>query len=116
MSFGLDSSLKIWDVRPFAISNGNSDNEGSRLSKTLTGSIVGAEQILIQANWSRSADRIVAGSGDRTCVIWDVETGKILYKLPGHRGTCTAADYHPREPIVVSASTDGTLFLGEIEP
>lgn len=87
--------------------------------------MIGADQLLIKANWSKagtssrgygtSGDRVVAGSGDRTCVIWDVESGKILYKLPGHRGTCTAADYHPREPIVVSSSVDGTLFLGEIE-
>ena len=28
-----------------------------------------------------------AGCGDRTAVIWEARTGKLLYKLPGHRGT-----------------------------
>jgi Prp8 binding protein len=49
--------------------------------------------------------------------IWEVDSGKILYKvcttpsiflvavltpliqLPGHKGTVTAVDFHPKEPI-----------------
>jgi hypothetical protein len=54
--------------------------------------------------------------------IWEVESGKVLYKvrwvmaryldvinsprvpicakqLPGHKGTVTAVDFHPREPV-----------------
>ena len=65
------------------------------------------------------------------------DTGTILYKLPGHTGTCTAVALHPKEPIgeceervkggkesphadtqpeVISCSTDRTMLLGEIEP
>ena len=28
--------------------------------------------------------------------VWEVETGQVLYKLPGHKGTVTAVDLHPR--------------------
>ncbi|PWN18438.1 WD40 repeat-like protein [Microstroma glucosiphilum] len=125
-SFSLDSTLRVWDVRPFAISSSNGDAAGEvneedrasqeRLYRTLSGALNGADALLIKGGWSRDGRRIILGSGDRTCVVWDVESEKILYKLPGHRGTCTAAAYHPKEPIVVSSSTDGQLLLGEIEP
>ena len=39
------------------------------------------------------------GGADRTVCIWDVESGKVLYKLPGHKGTVTSVDFHPKEPI-----------------
>lgn len=106
LSLSFDSTLKVWDVRPFAISNGNgaggSAGEDERLTGTLTGAAVGAnDSLLVRADWSRDGKRIVSGSCDRTCVVWDMEDmrGKVLYKLPGHRGTCTAAALHPREPI-----------------
>lgn len=56
-------------------------------------------------------------------------------KLPGHRGTITAVDFHPKEPIsewkqpfdsryivtdsqclVLTGSKDTTMLLGELEP
>jgi hypothetical protein len=53
-------------------------------------------------------------------------------QLPGHKGTVTAVDFHPKEPIsafttsllfsllnflplVLTGSKDGTMLLGEIE-
>ena len=85
--------------------------------------------------------------------IWEVESGKILYKvsyehsissepslkeifqLPGHKGTVTAVDFHPKEPIsaymtylvvyfcvltvhvvVLTGGKDATMLLGELEP
>lgn len=101
----MDSTLKVWDVRPFAISSNTSGSNGvgaqeERLTGSYTGATAATESLLIKAGWSRDGKRIVSGSGDRTCVVWDVEVGgKILYKLPGHRGTCTGAALHPSEPI-----------------
>ncbi|PWN24479.1 putative U5 snRNP-specific 40 kd protein [Jaminaea rosea] len=124
LSLSFDSTLKVWDVRPFAISNGNGarggeESQDERLTGTFTGAAVGGnDSLLVRADWSRDGKRVVSGSCDRTCVVWDMEDmkGRVVYKLPGHRGTCTAAALHPREPIVVSSSADGTLLLGEIEP
>lgn len=31
--------------------------------------------------------------------LFSAEDGTILYKLPGHSGTCTAVSLHPKEPI-----------------
>lgn len=105
LSLSLDSSLKVWDVRPFAVASTTSadgsgdDPTAQRLSQTLSGALASNESLLIRASWSRDGKRITSGSGDRTCVVWDVESSRILYKLPGHRGTCTAAALHPTEPI-----------------
>jgi len=56
------------------------------------------------------------GGSDRTVTIWDVESGKVVYKLPGHKGTVMAVDFHPKEPIVLTGAKDGVMLLGEIEP
>ena len=57
-----------------------------------------------------------------------------ITQLPGHKGTVTAVDFHPKEPIgkkqytimrnslklisflVLTGSKDGTMLVGEIEP
>lgn len=79
LSYSHDSSVKMWDIRPFS--------PGDRRLKSFTGAPLGLEKNIIKASWSSKGDRIAAGSGDGTAVIWDVQTTKILYKLPGHRGT-----------------------------
>jgi Prp8 binding protein len=64
--------------------------------------------------------RIAVGGADRTVTVWEMENGKILYKiriyrwssgvwlnfflrflspLPGHKGTVTCVDFHPKEQI-----------------
>ena len=46
--------------------------------------------------------------------IWDVNTRRLLYKLPGHKGSVNDVAFHPKEPIVASCSSDHTIYLGEI--
>jgi Prp8 binding protein len=36
--------------------------------------------------------------------------------LPGHKGCVNDVDWHPKEPIIVSGSTDRSLYLGEVKP
>ena len=31
--------------------------------------------------------------------MWDAETTRILYKLPGHKGSVNGVDFHPKEPV-----------------
>ena len=59
---------------------------------------------------------MACGSGDRYVCIWDVGTQRMAYKLPGHNGSVNEVDFHPLEPIVLSASSDRSLYLGEIQP
>lgn len=64
--------------------------------------------------------------------VWDVQEGKVAYKLPGHKGAVTGVDFHPRsvlhlkgfisvaddlrrEPIILTGSKDSNLLLGELD-
>ncbi|KAL5529928.1 hypothetical protein ACEPAF_6185 [Sanghuangporus sanghuang] len=111
LSPSFSSQVLIHDVRPFA-------PNPSRVYRTLLGSPAGYENTLLRAAWSRDdgGKRVAAGGADRMVCIWDVESGKIQYKLPGHKGTVTSVDFHPKEPIVLTGSKDATMLLGEIEP
>ena len=66
-------------------------------------------------SWSPSGARIAAGSSDGMLNIWDVQTGALTYKLPGHSGAVTDVAWHPTEPILASCSTDMSIYMGEIK-
>ncbi|OJD35851.1 u5 snrnp complex [Diplodia corticola] len=102
-----DSTVRTWDIRPFAPTD--------RQLKTYDGAPTGLEKNLLKASWDPKGQKIAAGSGDRTVVVWDANTGKLLYKLPGHKGAVNDVRFSPRdEPIVVSGSSDGMLLVGEL--
>jgi Prp8 binding protein len=102
-----DSTVRTWDIRPFAPNN--------RHIRTFDGAPTGLEKNLIKASWDPKGQKIAAGSGDQTVVVCEAHSGKLLYKLPGHRGTVNDVRFSPRdEPILVSASTDRTLMVGEL--
>ncbi|MCJ1482506.1 hypothetical protein MMC06_002672 [Schaereria dolodes] len=102
-----DGTVRTWDIRPFAPTD--------RHIKTYDGAPVGLERNLIRASWDAKGAKIAAGSGDRTVVVWEARTGKLLYKLPGHKGTVNDVRFSPGDdPIIVSGSSDRTLMLGEL--
>jgi Prp8 binding protein len=69
-----------------------------RVYRSLTGAPAGYESSLIRCAWSKhdGGQRVIAGGGDRTVTVWDVAEGKVVYKLPGHKGSVTGVDMHPR--------------------
>ncbi|BES98472.1 WD domain, G-beta repeat [Nesidiocoris tenuis] len=103
----MDNTLRIWDVRPYA--------PPERCVKILSGHQHNFEKNLLRCTWSPDGSKVSAGSGDRFVYIWDTTTRRILYKLPGHNGSVNDVQFHPTEPIIASASSDKTLYLGEIE-
>lgn len=108
VSYAMDSTVRTWDIRPFAPTE--------RLIRTLDGVAVGLEKNLMRASWAADGKRIAAGSENGTVVVWSSESGKLLYKLPGHRGAVNSAEFAPgREPILLSASTNRTMLLGELK-
>lgn len=87
-----DSTVRTWDVRPFA--------SAERGLKTYDGAPTGAERNLLKASWDADGKRIAAGSGDQSVAIWETATGKLLHKLPGHKGVVNDVRFHPRdEPL-----------------
>ena len=106
ISNSMDNTVKLWNIQPFAPTN--------RLMKSLEGAPHSFEKNLHRVAWSADGRKVGAGSGDRTVVIWDVATGKIEWKLPGHTGSVNDVSFSPIEPIIASASTDTKIILGEL--
>lgn len=92
LSHSHDGTVRTWDIRPFA--------PVDRSMRTYDGAPAGLEKNLIRASWDPKGQKICAGAGDRTVVVWDTKSGKLLYKLPGHKGTVNDARFSPtEEPI-----------------
>jgi Prp8 binding protein len=92
LSYSMDSTVRTWDVRPFAPTE--------RHIRTFDGASMGIEKNLVKASWDEEGKKIAVGSGDGTVVIWSSDTGKLLYKLPGHKGGVNCAEFNPgSDPI-----------------
>lgn len=107
LSYSHDGTVKSWDIRPFAAED--------RCVRTFDGAQVGLDRNLLRASWDAKGERVVAGSGDGSVVVWEARTGRLLARLPGHKGSVNDVRFEPTgEPVLVSASTDRSLLLGEI--
>jgi Prp8 binding protein len=92
LSFSMDSTARTWDIRPFAPTERN--------IRTFDGANVGLEKNLVKGSWDTAGKKIAVGSGDGSVIIWSSDTGKLSYKLPGHKGTVNCAEFAPgTEPI-----------------
>lgn len=107
LSNSMDNTLRIWDVRPFAPSE--------RCVKLMSGHQHNFEKNLLRCAWSPDGSKVAAGSADRFLYIWDTTSRRVLYKLPGHNGSVNDVHFHRSEPIVLSASSDKQIYLGEID-
>ncbi|KYR00393.1 WD40 repeat-containing protein [Tieghemostelium lacteum] len=107
LSNSMDQTIRQWDLRPYAPQN--------RCVKVYQGSQHNHEKNLIKCSWSPDDSRIASGSSDKLVYIWDTDTKKLLYRLPGHTGSINEVVFHPTEPIIASCSADKTIFLGEIK-
>ncbi|KAL7288788.1 hypothetical protein TKK_0016767 [Trichogramma kaykai] len=107
LSNAMDNSLRIWDIRPFA--------PFERCTKVFSGHQHNFEKNLLRCAWSTDGSRVSCGSSDRFHYIWDTNSRRILYKLPGHNGSINDVDFHPKEPIICSGSSDKQIYIGEIE-
>jgi Prp8 binding protein len=87
LSYAMDSTARTWDIRPFA--------PAERHIRTFDGAPLGLEKNLIRGSWDSDGKKIGVGAGDGTVVVWGSDSGKLLYKLPGHKGTVNCAEFAP---------------------
>lgn len=106
LSNAMDAQLRVWDVRPYA--------PATRCVKILVGHTHSAEKNLLRCAWAPSSRHVAAGSGDGVVSVWSTTTRAVVHRLAGHAGSVNDVAFHPREPILASASSDGTVLLGEI--
>lgn len=107
LSNAMDNTVRVWDVRPFA--------PKERCVKIFQGNVHNFEKNLLRCSWSPDGSKIAAGSADRFVYVWDTTSRRVLYKLPGHAGSINEVAFHPDEPIILSASSDKRLYMGEIQ-
>lgn len=106
LSYSHDNTVRTWDIRPFAPTD--------RQIRVFDGAHVGLEKNLLRACWDNEGKKIGAGGGDGTVTVWEAKSGKMLQKLPGHKGTVNDVRFSPDGSMVLSASTDRTMLLGEL--
>lgn len=106
LSNSMDCTARMWDIRPFASTQ--------RCLKTFTGHQHNFEKNLLKCAWSHDGTKVSCGSSDRFTHVWDVSSKNLVYKLPGHQGSVNAVDFHPAQPILLSAGSDKRIFLSEL--
>lgn len=87
LSYSMDSTARTWDIQHFAPTE--------RHIRTFDGATIGLEKNLVRASWDQDGKKIASGAGDGTVVVWSSDTGKIMYKLPGHKGVVNCAEFSP---------------------
>ena len=107
LSNAMDNTVRLWDVQPYA-------SGSSRQIRAMTGAQHNFEKNLLRLAWSQDGRHCVAGSADRSVYIWETASGRVLYALPGHKGSVNCVDISPKEPIVVSGGSDKNIYLGEL--
>jgi coatomer subunit beta' len=54
---------------------------------------------------------LLTGADDKTIKIWDYQTKACIQTLEGHSNNVCSVLFHPRLPVLVSASEDGTVRI-----
>lgn len=96
-SASLDRSIKVWGLG----------------SHTPHYTLEGHERGVNCVDYYPSGDKpyILSGADDRTVKIWDYQTKSIVHSLDGHTHNVCAVMFHPKLPIICSASEDGTVRI-----
>lgn len=60
---------------------------------------------------SVSTEKIITGSWDKTAALWDVATGKLIFRMNKHRGNVDAVDISRDGRYALTASWDSTIQI-----
>jgi len=96
-SASLDRSIKVWGL-------------GSAMPHF---SLDGHEKGVNAVDYYPGGDKpyLISGSDDKQVKIWDYQTKTCIQTLEGHSNNVCAVCFHPRLPVIVSGSEDGTVRI-----
>ena len=111
-----DCSIIIWDVE-----TGNKDFEMQGESEEVSASCCGMSCFskskqghagpVTSVAWSPKGDKILSGSYDKTCIIWDAATGDKVSELEGHTSFVMSVAWSPKGDQILSGSRDNTCII-----
>ena len=71
---------------------------------------------LTNCAFNKNGSKFITGSYDRTCIIWDTNTGELLQKLHGHNNVVYAISFNlPYGDKVATGSFDHTAKLWNVD-
>ncbi len=100
-----ESNIVFWDVE---------NNERIR-----TASLLGKFSVMATASaFSPDGKMAAVGTDGNTVLVWDVETGKMVLKIPpsAHSGNITAIAFGPVAEKLVTADHNGTIKVWRVSP
>jgi coatomer subunit beta' len=99
-SASLDRSIKVWGLTAstahFSLEGNGSHEKGVNCIDYYPGG---------------DKPYLLSGADDRTVKIWDYQTKACIQTLEGHAHNVTSVCFHPRLPLIISSSEDGTVRL-----
>jgi guanine nucleotide-binding protein G(I)/G(S)/G(T) subunit beta-1 len=99
---GLDNICTVFNLN-------SGPNGTAKLSRELTG-----HSGYLSCCRFMNDHHIVTSSGDMTCALWDIETGKALLEFAGHSGDVMSIALGPNQQTFLSGACDTTAKLWDI--
>merc|ERR1711871_1005867 len=101
-SASLDKTIKVWGITGGA-------KGGTTLDPHFT--LEGHEKGVNCIDYYPGADKpyLLSGADDFVVRIWDYQTKACVSKLEGHTNNISAVAFHPKLPVIISASEDTTV-------
>jgi dynein assembly factor with WDR repeat domains 1 len=60
-------------------------------------------------------DKVITGSFDKTCKLWDAKSGENIHTFRGHDAEIVCLTFDPKGKIVATGSMDNTSRLYDVE-
>ena len=65
--------------------------------------------------WHPDGTRIATTSWDRTCIIWNPNTGEKLTTLTGHTFLVTGVAWHPTDDLIATTDASGLIRICHLD-
>ena len=122
VSGSLDMTAMVWDANTgeclTIVSHSDHGNPNFSVQRNQDGLGWRRSRILVpvlSVAFNHDGSRIVSGSEDKTCKVWDANTGGCLQTLEGHSDEVTSVAFSPHSSdLVVSSSLDGYIKLWSV--
>ena len=104
LSGSKNNSNRLWDIRMNKTSKTEEDIPIQRFKGHQN-----TAKNLIRVQFGPREALVLGGSEDGLVHVWDVATGNLLERLPGHSGIVYSATWHKHQALMATCSHDRTL-------